>query len=71
MAGPAYHLKPAEIRKLFIAAPNFRDRCILNALYQSMANGTAFTNALSAGVIKAYGNECTSILRMTRTWKVS
>ncbi len=33
MASSAYHLKPAEIRKLFIAAPNFRDRCILKSLY--------------------------------------
>ena len=33
MAASAYHLKPAEIRKLFIAAPNFRDRCILKSLY--------------------------------------
>ncbi len=24
MASSAYHLKPAEIRKLFIAVPNFR-----------------------------------------------
>ncbi len=33
MAASAYHLKPAEIRKLFIAAPNFLDRCILKSLY--------------------------------------
>ncbi len=33
MASSAYHLKPAEVRKLFIAAPNFRDRCILKSLY--------------------------------------
>ncbi len=33
MAASAYNLKPAEIRKLFIAAPNFRDRCILKSLY--------------------------------------
>ncbi len=33
MAASAYHLKPAEIKKLFIAAPNFRDRCILKSLY--------------------------------------
>ena len=33
MAASAYHLKPAEIRKLFIAAPNIRDRCILKTLY--------------------------------------
>ncbi len=33
MASSAYHLKPAEIRKLFIAAPNFRDRCIIKSLY--------------------------------------
>ncbi len=33
MAASAYHLKPAEIRKLFIATPNFRDRRILKSLY--------------------------------------
>ncbi len=33
MASSAYHLKPSEVRKLFIAAPNFRDRCILKSLY--------------------------------------
>ncbi len=33
MASSAYHLKPAEIKKLFISAPNFRDRCILKSLY--------------------------------------
>ena len=33
MASSAYYLKPAEVRKLFIAAPNFRDRCILKSLY--------------------------------------
>ncbi len=33
MASSAYHLKPAEVRKLFVAAPNFRDRCILKSLY--------------------------------------
>jgi hypothetical protein len=29
----AYHLKPPEIRKLIIAAPNFRDRCVIKTLY--------------------------------------
>ncbi len=33
MAASAYHLKPAEVRKLFFAAPNFRDRCVLKSLY--------------------------------------
>ncbi len=33
IAASANHLKPAESRKLFIAAPNFRDRCILKSLY--------------------------------------
>jgi len=33
MASSAYHLKPAEVRKLFIVAPNFRDRCIVKSLY--------------------------------------
>lgn len=29
----AYHLKPAEVKKLIISATNFRDRCIIKALY--------------------------------------
>jgi len=33
MRASAYHLKPAEIKKLIIAAPNFRDRCIVKTLY--------------------------------------
>ena len=33
MASSAYHLNPAEIKKLFISAPNFRDRCIIKSLY--------------------------------------
>ena len=33
MAPSAYHLKLAEVKKLFIAAPNFRDRCIIKSLF--------------------------------------
>lgn len=33
MKASAYHLKPAEIKKLMIAAGNFRDRCIIKTLY--------------------------------------
>jgi integrase/recombinase XerD len=33
MRASAYHLKPQEIRKLIIAAPNFRDRCVIKTLY--------------------------------------
>jgi integrase/recombinase XerD len=33
MRASAYHLKPPEIRKLIIAASNFRDRCIIKTLY--------------------------------------
>lgn len=33
MRASAYHLKPAEIRKLVIATTNFRDRCIIKTLY--------------------------------------
>lgn len=29
----AYHLKPADIKKLMITADNFRDRCIIKTLY--------------------------------------
>jgi integrase len=33
MRASAYHLKPADIKKLLIAATNFRDRCILKTLW--------------------------------------
>jgi integrase len=33
MRASAYHLKPAEIKKLIIATGNFRDRCIVKALF--------------------------------------
>lgn len=33
MRASAYHLKPAEIKKLVIACANFRDRCIIKTLY--------------------------------------
>lgn len=33
MKASAYHLKPAEIKKLVIASANFRDRCIIKTLY--------------------------------------
>lgn len=33
MKASAYHLKPADIKKLTIAAANFRDRCIVKTLY--------------------------------------
>jgi site-specific recombinase XerD len=33
MKASAYNLKPADIKKLTIAAANFRDRCIVKALY--------------------------------------
>lgn len=33
MTASAYHLKPAEVKKLIIAAANFRDRCIIKTLY--------------------------------------
>lgn len=29
----AYHLKPAEVKKLIIATDNFRDRCIVKTLF--------------------------------------
>ena len=29
----AYHLKPAEVKKLIIAASNFRNRCVIKTLY--------------------------------------
>lgn len=33
MKASAYHLKPAEVRKLVIATTNFRDRCVIKSLY--------------------------------------
>jgi len=33
MRASAYHLKPAEIKKLVIASANFRDRCVIKTLY--------------------------------------
>ena len=33
MKASAYHLKSAQIGKLFIGASNFRDRCVLKTLY--------------------------------------
>ena len=33
MTASAYHLKPAEVKKLIIATNNFRDRCIIKTLY--------------------------------------
>lgn len=33
MKPSAYHLKPADIKKLIVAAPNFRDRCIVKTLF--------------------------------------
>lgn len=33
MRASAYHLKPAEIKKLIIATGSFRDRCIIKALF--------------------------------------
>ena len=33
MKASAYHLKPAEIKKLVIACDSFRDRCIIKSLY--------------------------------------
>lgn len=33
MRASAYHLKPAEIKKLILATGNFRDRCIVKTLF--------------------------------------
>ena len=33
MKASAYHLKPAEIKKLILATSNFRDRCMVKTLY--------------------------------------
>ncbi len=33
MRASAYHLKPSEVKKLIIATANFRDRCIIKALW--------------------------------------
>ena len=33
MSASAYHLKPSEVKKLIIATNNFRDRCMIKALW--------------------------------------
>ena len=33
MQASAYHLKPADIKKLTVAAVNFRDRCVIKSLW--------------------------------------
>src|SRR6266436_5664488 len=33
LAASAYHLRPADVRKLLLAAPNFRDRCLIKTLW--------------------------------------
>src|SRR4030095_208341 len=33
LAASAYHLKPADVRKLLLAATNFRDRCLIKTLW--------------------------------------
>jgi len=32
LAASAYHLKPSDVRKLLLAAANFRDRCLIKTL---------------------------------------
>jgi hypothetical protein len=36
LAASAYHLKPADVRKLLLAATNFRDRCLIKTLRWSL-----------------------------------
>ena len=33
LAASAYHLKPSDMRKLLLAATNFRDRCLIKTLW--------------------------------------
>jgi site-specific recombinase XerD len=33
LAASAYHIRPADMRKLLLAAANFRDRCLIKALW--------------------------------------
>jgi integrase len=33
LAASAYHIRPADMRKLFSAATNFRDRCLIKTLW--------------------------------------
>src|SRR5215475_14050505 len=33
LAASAYHLKPADVRKLLLSASNFRDRCLIKTLW--------------------------------------
>ena len=33
LAASAYHLRPADVRKLLLVASNFRDRCLIKTLW--------------------------------------
>ena len=33
LAASAYHLRPSDLRKLLLAATNFRDRCLIKTLW--------------------------------------
>jgi integrase len=33
LAASAYHIRPADLRKLLLAATNFRDRCLIKTLW--------------------------------------
>jgi integrase len=33
LAASAYHLKPADVRKLLLSASDFRDRCLIKTLW--------------------------------------
>ena len=33
LAASAYHIRPADVRKLLLAAPNFRDWCLIKTLW--------------------------------------
>ena len=33
LAASAYHIRPADMRKLLLAATNFRDRCLIKTLW--------------------------------------
>ena len=52
---------------LWMARSGAPGDCCLSAT----GTGTASTNALPAGVIRAYGNECISILCKTLIWSTS
>ena len=54
LAASAYHIRPADMRKLLLAATNFRDRCLIKTLWwlgvcrAKLSTSMSVTSMLSA-----------------------